>query len=355
MNKIDIFSINDFETRVAKKKIVLFGAGRAMRGLFLIFAGKSFLNQIVYIVDNNKTLQNTMATACGKKIAIKSPDYLADTITSDNVILVTTELHPEIYSQLASMPQLKDTPIISAVQLKNLQIDEQITSVNLPDSFHVYKEQKIPKVIHYCWFGGNPIPAQYKEWMASWKRFCPDYEIVEWNERNYDYKKNSYMEQAYKSGKWAFVTDYARLDLIYKYGGLYFDTDVELIKNMDDFLFQDGFGGYCVDRRFSTGLGIGAREKLPIMKKFRDLYNDRVFVDFDKKSERWSKNIKLTPDILTEYINKCGFKYTNGIVDIEGFRIYPAPVLCGMIGNKLYTTDKTYTIHHFAGSWVPHD
>ena len=94
----------------------------------------------------------------------------------------------------------------------------------------------IPKVIHYCWFGGNPLPEEAKRCIESWKKYCPDYKIIEWNENNYDVNSNEYMKSAYKEKKWAFVSDYARIDVVYKYGGIYMDTDVELVKGLDNLL-----------------------------------------------------------------------------------------------------------------------
>ena len=101
----------------------------------------------------------------------------------------------------------------------------------------------IPKKIHYCWVGGNSKPPLVKKCIQSWKKYCPDYEIIEWNESNYDISKNIYMKQAYEAKKWAFVTDYMRLDIIYEHGGIYLDTDVELIKNIDDLLSNEAFAG----------------------------------------------------------------------------------------------------------------
>ena len=123
----------------------------------------------------------------------------------------------------------------------------------------------IPKVIHYCWFGHNPLPERYKEWIKSWKRYCPDYEIVEWNESNYDVTKHPYMRAAYDAKKWGFVSDYARLDIIYENGGIYLDTDVELVKNLDELLYQEGFAGVDSSGRLSTGLGFGARKGLRLI------------------------------------------------------------------------------------------
>ncbi|RKW32245.1 MAG: glycosyl transferase, partial [Lachnoanaerobaculum sp.] len=106
----------------------------------------------------------------------------------------------------------------------------------------------IPKVIHYCWFGGKPLPKIARKCIQSWKRFCPDYEIVEWNEKNYDIHKNSYMEEAYLQKKWGFVPDFARLDIIYQNGGIYLDTDVELIRPLDELLYHRAYMGFEGER-----------------------------------------------------------------------------------------------------------
>lgn len=116
----------------------------------------------------------------------------------------------------------------------------------------------IPKKIHYCWFGKNPLPNEVKKCIESWKLFCPDYEIIEWNEENYDVFKIDYMAEAYKAEKYAFVSDYARLDIIYNNGGIYLDTDVELIRPLDDLLHHSCYLGMELPGRVATGLGFGA-------------------------------------------------------------------------------------------------
>ena len=99
----------------------------------------------------------------------------------------------------------------------------------------------IPKIIHYCWFGRKPKSEEFNKYLESWKRFCPDYEIKEWNESNFDLNKNDYCREAYEAKKWAFVADYVRLKVLEKYGGIYMDTDVELIKSLDKFLHYNAF------------------------------------------------------------------------------------------------------------------
>lgn len=208
----------------------------------------------------------------------------------------------------------------------------------------------IPKVIHYCWFGGNPIPEEYREYMKTWKKFCPDYEIKEWNERNYDISsKPLYVRQAYEAKKWAFVSDYARLDVIYNYGGIYLDTDVELIKNIDDLLQNEAFCGFESIGTIGLGLMFGAEEKNKLIKKLRDAYNNKSLYSEDKK-------IDMTPiNIFNESILvPLGLKLDGTMQVVTGMKIYPykyfgtADVWTGG-ARKVYP--ETYSIHHYGSSW----
>lgn len=123
----------------------------------------------------------------------------------------------------------------------------------------------IPKKIHYCWFGRNPLPELAVRCIESWKKYCPDYEIIEWNEDNYDINKISYVKEAYQARKWAFVTDYVRLDVVNQYGGIYLDTDVELLKSLDPLLKYKSFFGMEEGKFIATGLGFGAEKGTKIL------------------------------------------------------------------------------------------
>ena len=119
----------------------------------------------------------------------------------------------------------------------------------------------IPKIIHYCWFGGTEIPEADQKCMASWRKYCPDYTIMRWDESNYDYTKNQYMREAYEAKKWGFVPDFARLDIVYTYGGIYLDTDVEIIRNIDDLLVNSAYMGFeSGGAAVNPGLGFGAEK-----------------------------------------------------------------------------------------------
>jgi len=142
-------------------------------------------------------------------------------------------------------------------------------------------ENKIPKVIHYCWFGGNEKSKLIKKCIDSWKKYCPDYEIKEWNESNFDIEINNYVKEAYEAKKWAFVSDYARLWIVYNYGGIYLDTDVELIKSLDNLLNYKAYFGSEDGKLINTGLGFGAIKDNEFVKKIKDDYEYIHFIKDD--------------------------------------------------------------------------
>lgn len=205
----------------------------------------------------------------------------------------------------------------------------------------------IPKVIHYCWFGNGEPDELAQKCIASWKKYCPDYDIVRWSEDNYDVTKHPYMKEAYEAGKWAFVTDYARLDILYEYGGLYFDTDVELIKNFDPLLEDKAFVGREDGDRVNTGQAIGAEKGLEIIRELRDVYNGEFF-----KTDK-GYNTTTCVDYTSDYLVKKGLKNENSKQIIDDLTIYPKEYFCPIdVGyTKPKITDNTYSIHHFAASW----
>lgn len=139
----------------------------------------------------------------------------------------------------------------------------------------------IPKKIHYCWFGGNPLPEDVKRYIESWKKYCPDYELIRWDESNYDVHKNTYVELAYQNKKWAFLTDYARLDTIYEHGGIYLDADVELVHGLDDLLQNNCYMGMEQVGTVNTGLGFGAEPKHPFLRENMKPYEEQNFIQED--------------------------------------------------------------------------
>ena len=209
-------------------------------------------------------------------------------------------------------------------------------------------EAKIPKIIHYCWIGGKPIPEHNRKIMESWKKFCPDYEIIEWNESNYDFTKNSYMKEAYENKQWAFAPDYARLDIIYEHGGIYLDVDVELVRPLDDLLNLKGFAGFESEKFCNLGQGFGAIPKLPIIKELRDYYGNLHFV------KNGTFNKVPSPQYQTECLVKKGLISNNTKQTVSDLTIYPIEYFCpkNFFSGEINLTENTYSIHHFDGSWV---
>lgn len=181
---------------------------------------------------------------------------------------------------------------------------------------------------------------------------CPDYEIVEWNESNYDYKKNQYMYEAYQEKKWGFVPDYARLDIIYNYGGFYLDTDVELLKSLDVLIDEKSYIGFessnSDDYFINFGQGFGAERHSEILKRIRDSYENKKF-----RNEDGSLNLIPSPILNTEILLEMGLKQNNTFQKIGDLSIYPAEFLCPKSFNtgKINKTKNTISIHHFAASW----
>lgn len=228
-------------------------------------------------------------------------------------------------------------------------IDEDFAiSRKMPNQLRLTDKPIIPKTIHYCWFGGNAVPEQYQKYMESWKTFCPDYKIQRWDENNYDITKNKYMYEAYKNKLWALVSDYARLDIVYEYGGIYLDTDVELIRSMDDLLYQEAFAGFESKQFVAFGLGFGAKRNFPILKKMLDYYEQIDLVNADG-----TMNIITCPRIQTEVLCKEGLICNGDYQQIAGMTIYPEKMLSG----KSYSTMRvrlapyTHAIHHYDASW----
>lgn len=207
----------------------------------------------------------------------------------------------------------------------------------------------IPKIIHYCWFGGNPLDETAKKCIESWKIHCPDYEIIEWNEANFDINCCQYIREAYDAKKWAFVTDYARLKVVYENGGIYLDTDVEILKPLDDLLSNTAFFGFQNENLIATGLGFGAQKGCEILNELMLDYKDVSFC-----LPNGTYDLTPCPERNSEVFIKYGFKMDNSLQVLDGVVIYPSEYFCPKNSRtlKLEVTKNTYTIHHFAGTWI---
>ena len=169
----------------------------------------------------------------------------------------------------------------------------------------------IPKKIHYCWFGGKELPEEAKRCIESWKKYCPDYEIIQWNENNYNINKNEYTKYTYENKKFAFLTDYVRLDVIYNEGGIYLDTDVELLKSLDDLLDCDGYIGMEQVGTINTGQGFGAIKGHPFIKENKEFYEN-----YKVCSENGNFRKIICVEVSTNILLAKGLKNVNEYQDL---------------------------------------
>lgn len=216
----------------------------------------------------------------------------------------------------------------------------------------------IPKIIHYCWFGGKPLPDLAVKCIESWKKYCPGYEIKEWNERNFDINSCEYIREAYSRKRWAFISDYARFKILYEFGGLYFDTDVELIREIEDIVLKGPFMGEeigvkdTLSKKFNIapGLGLAANPGLGLYKEIIDYYEGIHFID--KDGEEIILDTVVTK--ITRLLTRHGF-IGNGLIEkVSGIFIYPPEYFCpkNFRTGELCLTENTRSIHHYTASWL---
>lgn len=203
----------------------------------------------------------------------------------------------------------------------------------------------IPKTVHYCWFGRGEKPKLARKCIASWKKFCPDYEIIEWNEENFDVAMNGYTKMCYEEKKYAFLSDYARLVIVAEHGGLYFDTDVELVKSPDELLSKDAFFGFENEAYVNTGLGFGSVSHGSVV--------EAMLAEYDTLLDGKNDTIGC-PKLNTKALVQLGLVQNGLEQKVQDAVIYP-PVFFNPYDSatgELKRTSETVSIHWYAASWM---
>ncbi len=320
------------------KRFIACGAGRKLNQLCKMYGLEK---RISFILDNDKTKQGKMARINGRDIPVYGYEYINSyRIKKDDVVIISTIFMARVIEQLSTIENLKFTEVYAIPFIQDNCSSEEIVFTR--------GESKIPKTIHYCWFGNSGIPDIQKKYIEGWHKLCPDYEIKEWNESNYDVTQNAYMYEAYKNKKWGFVPDYARLDIIYQNGGIYLDTDVEIIRPFDDMLNDEafiGFGSYSV---VTIGAGFGSVPQNSMIGELRDYYDN---VHFELKDG----NLDMRPctDHQAPILCKWGVEMNNKQQKVNGMMIYPMEVMnpLGLLCAVDKTSKHTHSVHRVTGSW----
>ena len=333
MVEIKADGINGLLEEIKRKKLICFGAGNHFDSIMNLYASYQLVSYVNCILDNNSNLFGKKKVYGGKEFEIMSIEELKKKENiKDIVVLVTSHLYSmDIVEQLDSEDEFDGVH----VYIGSFLSDELKT--NFDYKIYMGQESKIPKVIHYCWFGQASIPAECLNYMKSWERYCPDYEIKRWDETNFDISQNKYMEQAYKNKKWAFVSDYARIKIIHDFVGIY----------LDDLLSADFYCGFEDKNHVNLGLGYGAVPKHPYLAELIRVYDGLAFIN-----ENGSLNETPCTAYQTKVIKKFGIKAENSYQEKEGMIVYPteifAPISPWGVGMK---TENTYSVHHYTASW----
>lgn len=327
-------------------KVVVFGAGAigtvTVPGV-LVQAG--LLDSILYYVDNDERKHGTYVDVLGRNIEIKPVTYLANSDLTNVVIFMTLSRYSAVIQQLDGISRLKEVECyMIPFMCMNSFYQEGGKGI-------ICRTEKpvIPKVIHYMWLGRNVMPDKLKYCIESWHRYCPDYEIKCWNEDNYDIDSALYMKQAYEAGKYGFVPDYARVDILYRHGGIYLDTDVELKRNIDELLYQRAFCSVEKWQLINLGGCSGAVPNHPAMGL---LLQEREKIPF--LNEDGSYNMNTCGYYDTQLMMQKGYLINGTNQTIMDMNIYTYDYFhpYDYMSGRIEATSDTYAIHHFNGGWL---
>ena len=337
----------EMKERIEKesRRIVLFGAGAIGQVTTPeILNSCGLMHYVDCYIDNNPSMHGTKLSVRDMIFEVRSSDYL-NMCPKETAIILNISRFSDVLEQIENMQCTKkmDCYIMPMMLINNF-----CSSMSL-DSVPKANKPLIPKKLHYTWFGEKPISVNLKKCMESWRRFCPDYEIIEWNETNYDIERHTYMKQAYEAGAYAFVSDYARLDILYNEGGFYLDTDVELKRNIDELLYQDAFCGVEKWQLINSGGLCGAVPRHAMIKKLLDARGDIEFINVDGKQNRNTCGFYDTKVAIGE-----GYKINGRIQIINGMVIYPYDYFhpYDYMSGIVNETDNTYSVHWFNGGWM---
>ena len=334
MINIAFVSEREFLQKLSDSRAIFLCAGNKLYDYLDKYASIDY--QLEYVVDNYKAGESI--DIHGTRSIIRNYEQMGPEVKDCIVILTSFKYVIEIIEHLDKMSILNGIDIYIPELFK-----ENYDKYN----FNPQLIQVIPKVIHYCWFGNTEIPDKYKANIESWKRCCPDYEIHRWDESNYDITKCEYMKKAYDSRKWGFVPDYARLDIIYNYGGVYLDTDVEMLKSLNPLLGYDLFCGFENKNHVAFGLGFGARKGHHIIKSMIEDYKKMDFIETEV-----SKDMIASPVHQTRILKEYGLICDGNSRLYDDFLVlspeYFAPIN-GMVFVK--PTNESFSIHQYAASW----
>ncbi|NBI91835.1 hypothetical protein D3Z45_14955 [Lachnospiraceae bacterium] len=325
--------------------IVVFGAG--VIGTVTvpeILKQYDLWSRVLFYVDNRCREYQKMVNIGNKAMDIRSVDQL-NNVGKNTVIIIAISRYAEALEQLGNMACTSGM----TVYIMPIMCIHNFCSGSSDGLPLLEDKPLIPKKIHYMWLGKKPIPDNLQKCIDSWKRYCPDYEIIQWDESSYDISKNRYMKQAYEVGAYGFVPDYARLDILYQYGGIYMDTDVEVVRNLDDMLYQGAFCGVEKWQTINFGGCSGAVKGHEALRQMLDYRKNLSFL-----CEDGSQNKTTCGFYDTNVALRNGYIMNGKTQNIMEMNIYAFDYFhpYDYMSGQTVRTKNTYTIHWFNGGWL---
>ncbi len=331
------------------KDIICWGSGKHFRNVTCPFLRNSgLIANLIGFMDIPGSSDVVIDSMVCKRIR---KDSLAMMDSSKTVILIAVAAYEKILDEIRADSKLAVFEAVPSVYPESLYEDMLLLSVDKPPlAYRKHDKKMIPGIIHGIWFSGEPMPQLYQRCLGSWKKYAPDLEIRIWDLDSYKPDHCLFFEQAIEHKNWSFASDYARADLLYRYGGIYMDLDVEMLRPIDDLLYNDAYMSFESRERIECGSGMGAKPGHPILKEICESYENRPYL---KKDGTWDNS--TCPVRYTQVIEKHGLKKNGGFQSVEDITVYPFEVLSGKSFDTgiIYNTELSYTLHHHNGSWIP--
>lgn len=334
--------MDSFSHYTQNKNIVCYGIGGEFERMIQAYSNYPWINKIKMLVDTNTARVGDFVKINENLYQIQSLEYMIQHITDDTVVLISCMSFYEVVMQLNTVHNLDNIECFLFHFMFPLS-ENRILNIKTTDQMF------IPPVIHYCWFGKKKMPDLYKNCIDSWHKLCPNYEIVEWNEDNCDIDEIPFTRQAYDAGKYGFVPDYFRLKIIYEHGGIYLDTDVEILKNIDNLRYNHAFCGLEFPGEAALGLGFGAEKGIQLIYKLMQRYKVMNFINEDGSINEIGSPVFQSMDLRNE-----GMTSENKLQIVDKMTIFPIEVLSpqNVYTGQTEITPNTYMWHHFDASWV---
>lgn len=341
-------TINDFIRRIENNKLYIYGMGKDYLDLTGSYFYPAISRNVTEFIDNGKA--GSEITGGARKYTVRNLEYLKD-ISGGIILICSSKCMDEMYKSVCSL-NLPDSvecfllPLIWTVS--DGDDDEKIKDYIFNNESAPHK---IEKKIHTFWFSGEKKPEGYQKCIDTWKKVCPDYEVIEWNAKTYDCGKNNFVKQAYDKKKWSYIADYARLDVVNEYGGIYLDMDIELKNNFDPLLKCRAFFSFEIQFRINLGTGFGSVAHNPFIKSLMDLYEENELLD-ESGELMWDKYVQ--PAFIMDYFKKIGVNMNGNMQMIDDMiflpRKYYSPVDSFFLYNHVQNED-TRGIHWYNAGW----